>query len=769
MTRYAGRETLMTRQHPYLKASLGLAVAALSGYGHGADANPPAQNDSTGGTLQLGPTQIDSTQDQASPYQTEKLSGSKFTEPLRDTPQSITVVPSHVLQEQNAQDLKDVLRNVPGITFNSGEGGGGVGDSLNIRGFNADGNIYRDGVRDPVKYTHSELFNTEQVEVLKGSSGSGWGVGAIGGAVNLVTKTPELKDFNKLELGAGTANYKRATVDINHTLDGLGEGAAFRLNMVGYKGGVNGRDWIQRERYGFAPSLALGLGTDTRFTIAYEYLHDNGNTDYGIPTVNGTYGSSPSRVAGAKWSSYWGWRNLDKENNESHRLTLKFAHDFNDTVSFDDQISYFHLEHDFFVTTPGGTYYSASSPAPGVHANKGVYRRTINTPARDQTNATWSNQSNLTFNFDTFGIGHTLVTGVEISRQSLDSDTGKPTAATAAQLATLTPASNDWSRYPGDFSTYDAAKVGATQTDRAFYALDTLKFNDQWSVNLAARQDHYDSAITRNYSRASQTAAWVNGGTSSDSEKLNSVHTALIYKPAENGSIYLSYANAKQPSSLTSVAQTGASSGDSTQRGKTYELGTKWDLFNENLSATAALYETKRNLTYTDDDTGAELNIGGEQRVRGLELSLAGNITEKWSVFAGYAYQQSKTLSAPNADSDSGAAIANTPKHSLSLWNTYRLPYNSTISYGVRYVDTVAIYQGAGTGADSAATAATKTTVPDYVVHDLALTHMVNKNLDLRLNVTNLFNRHYWSEYNARGYGIPGDGRGAALTASYHF
>ncbi len=152
------------------------------------------------------------------------------------------MVPKRVLEEQHAQDLQDVLRNVPGITFNSGEGGGvgvGVGDSINIRGFSADGNIYRDGVRYPAKYTRSELFNTEQVEVMKGSSSSGWGVGAI----NMVTKTPELKNFDTLDVG--TANYKRSTLDINHTLDGLGGGAGSggSLRLVPALGTGGGFPW----------------------------------------------------------------------------------------------------------------------------------------------------------------------------------------------------------------------------------------------------------------------------------------------------------------------------------------------------------------------------------------------------------------------------------------------------------------------------------------------------------------------------------------------
>lgn len=131
---------------------------------------------------------------QETPYQTKKLSSPKYTQPLRDTPQSITVVPKAVIEQRNAMSLEDALSNVPGVTFNSGEGNGGVGDSINIRGFNSGtyggSNVYIDGIRDSAFYIRSDMFNIEQVEVIKGSSSAAWGAGVIGGAINLVNKTP---------------------------------------------------------------------------------------------------------------------------------------------------------------------------------------------------------------------------------------------------------------------------------------------------------------------------------------------------------------------------------------------------------------------------------------------------------------------------------------------------------------------------------------------------------------------------------------------------
>lgn len=740
---------------PYVHPSLGIALASLSGLVQAADAK-------TAEKMELDSLLVEDNQE-VSGYRTERLSSGKFTEKLRDTPQSITVIPKKIIEQQNAETLEDILRNVPGVTFNSGEGGGGVGDSINIRGFSAENNIYRDGVRDPAKYSRSEMFNTEQVEVFKGGSASSWGVGAIGGAVNMVTKTPEARDFNRVTGGAGNADYRRFTADINHQLEGLG-GAAYRVNLVAHHSGTAQRDWIERSRYGFAPSLSLGMDGPTRLTLAYEWLKDQGNYDFGIPAINNSNGNNrPGRIG--SWSGYWGWRNMDKEDNESSRLYAKFTHEFNDKVSFDSQVSYFNLHHEYYVTTPGG---DASVSAPGVKAANGVYRRNVNTPGRNQVNKTYSFQNNLTTKFSTWGLDHTLVTGAEWSKQTLDTQVKRLTAADTAQMNTLTSASNSWSRYPYSHETFVSQQISAQQFDTAFYFLDTIKFNEHWQALLSARHDNFRSSVNRNRSRSSTTSAWVDAGTSGRTDVLNSTQAALTYKPVNIGSIYLSYSNSRQPSSLIAISQRGQDTDGGTQKGETWELGTKWDLFNERLSLTAALFKTQRTMTYTDDDTGTTSSVGGKQRVRGLELSASGDITEDLSVFASYTYQATKTLKAA-PDSESGLGIANTPRNTVSLWTTYQLPYDLSLSYGFRYVDQRDIFSGLGNGADSSTTRAGRIIVPSYSVHDLALSYQPYAGVNMRLNAGNLFNKHYWSQYNMRGYGVPGEGRNVQLTTEYSF
>lgn len=754
-----------------LKTSVGLAIASLT-------ISQTVQAE----TLNLGDIKVEAERD--GEYQAKKLSSAKYTQPLRDVAQSVSVVPRELIQKQNAQTLEEVLQNVAGITFNSGEGAGGVGDTINIRGFNSGqyggSNVFIDGVRDSGYYTRSEMFNTEQVEVIKGSSSAAWGAGVIGGAVNLVTKTARLEDFNTLTVGVGTADYKRLSLDSNHVLD-ADRGIAFRLNLVGTQTGVNGREWIERERWGVAPSLAFGLGTDTRVDVGYEHLDDRGNYDYGIPTAHGgnlntrANGGDASKADGVKWDSYWGYRNLDKENNRIDRFNFKVEHDFNEALSLSNQFSYAKLKRDYIVTTPEGSRLAAGSNGSG--------RRLVGI-ARHTDNDTVTNQTNLTFKADTFGIQHTLVGGLEYTREKLDQKNGGLRYGNQGNGATAVDPANPPSQFNGNTEIAYTSHTNAESETKAFYLLDTLKFNDQWQADVSARRDFWSAKNNKVESRTLAGGVLGNWVRSADSdlgeikEKLFSYRASLTYKPVEEGSIYIAYGNAKQPSSIGASSAGGISATDfavSPTKGKTYEIGTKWDLLNEALSLTAAIFRTEMDgpvLIDSSDPLSEQVRI--KSRVDGLELGATGNISDKWSVFASYAYMDSEILddgrnaggSFDNpAANDSGIEVQNTPKHSASLWTTYQLSKDWSLDYGVRYVGERYI----GLGRAQTATRASRAEVPDYWVHNAAVSWQTTPELGLRLNLVNLFNEHYWRQYNGRGFGVPGEGRGAQLTAEYSF
>ena len=226
---------------------------------------------------QLAPVQVEG---ESSPYDAQVSQSPKMTAPLLDTPRTVQVVPQQVIQDQAATSLQDVLRNSPGITFGAGEGGRPGGDIPIIRGQNSAGSIFVDGVRDSSIQVR-DTFNLEQVEIIKGPDSVYSGRGGAGGSINLVTKKPKAVDFAEGTLQVGTDNNYRATADGNWR---LGEQAAFRLNLMGTKGDVPGRDSaVDFERWGVAPSLTLGVGTPTRITLGYEHYQDDSMPDYSIP------------------------------------------------------------------------------------------------------------------------------------------------------------------------------------------------------------------------------------------------------------------------------------------------------------------------------------------------------------------------------------------------------------------------------------------------------------------------------------------------------
>jgi len=711
----------------------------------------------------------------------QNLSSPKYTQPLRDVPQSISIVPKELIQKQNAQTLEEVLRNVSGITFNSGEGRGGVGDSINIRGFNSGAyggsNVYRDGVRESAYYTRSEMFNTEQVEVVKGSSSAAWGAGVIGGGVNLVSKSAYLGDLNTVSAGVGTAEYKRFTLDSNHVLNN-DLGIAARINLVGTETGVNGRDWISRNRWGIAPSIAFGLNTATRFNLGYEHLDDRGNYDYGIPTDS--VGGKAKKSAGVPWDSYWGFRNLDHENNRSDRFRFKVEHDFNDALTLSNQLTYDQVKRDYVVTSPAGSFLQPGNQGGNPRPISG--RRLIGV-ARHTENQTLSNQTNLLWKVETFGVAHNLVTGVEYTQEKLNLKDGglingeqgnggmQGYPGGVGMPGPVDPA-HPPSRFVGDKSIGYTSDNDYEGQARAIYLVDTLKFNEQWQADVSMRRDWWSAQNKKLRSRANYSSAW---GTPTNpyygeiKEKLLSYRGAVTYKPVQEASMYAAFGNAKQPSTIGVARAFGITANDETlspTKGKTYEVGSKWDLFEQALGLSAAVFRTEMDAP-TNNGTDVLPDIARmKQRVDGLELSATGQILPNWSIFGGYSYQKSKIVSDGRATgaSEEGVAMMNTPKHSASLWNSWQLGQFS-VDYGVRYVGER--YVGPGQGATL--TKANRTEIPDYWVHDAAVNWQANKQVGVRLNMVNLFNEHYWRQYNGRGFGVPGEGRGAQLTLDYSF
>ncbi|MCF6781528.1 TonB-dependent receptor [Stutzerimonas stutzeri] len=681
-------------------------------------------------------------------YKVDQASSPKYTAPLLDTPQTVTVVPQELIREQNALSLRQVLSNVSGITFAAGEGGGGLGDSINIRGFSANSNILIDGLRDTAQSSRSDAFNLESVEVVKGPSSVYSGAGTTGGSVNLVSKTPRASAFRNATLGVGTDSYKRLTADINQPLDGL-EGAVFRLNLMGHENDMAQRDHIDFERWGIAPSLTFGMGTPTRLNLSYFRQSDKDMPDYGLPARDGRV------LSGVDRDGFFGFRDIDTEETDVESLTIRLDHDFSDSISLSNLTRYSETErltiisaaHVNTVGVPTGSYRPAGPQGHG----------------RDYSTELLINQTNLSWRFNTGGIAHTLVTGVEVSREDYSRDTfssGLP-SGTAWPVYDLGNPPGYWG---GPVAKVPGQRVSTELDSNALYLFDTLELSEHWQLNAGLRYERFEgSGRTQN----------LTAGTSErleSSDDMVSGRLGLVYKPVENGAIYLAWGNSYNPSA-ENLASTGSGLSADTQdldpeENETWELGTKWELLDRRLALNAAVFRvTKTNGRIDGDVISDPVVLDGKQRVEGIELGVSGKLTDRWDIFANYTVLSSEILKAADADvAQEGQALANTPPRSFSLWTTYDLPMGFEIGYGAQYVSerNVAVSSSAK--------------VPEYWVHSAMLGYDVSDNLSLQLNVRNLFDKEYYDRVrsnigsDARSSAlVPGEGRTAILTANLSF
>ncbi|MDE1166013.1 MAG: TonB-dependent siderophore receptor [Pseudomonas sp.] len=669
----------------------------------------------------------------------------KYVKPLLDVPQTVTVVGEPQFREQNALSLRSVLSNVSGITFNAGEGSGGSGDSINIRGFSANANLQLDGLRDSAQVSRSDTFNLQAVEVIKGPNSVFGGAGTTGGTINMISKAPQGEAFTELGAGLGTDHYRRLTLDTNQPLAGVGVNSAFRLNLMSHENTVPGRDHLDRQRWGLAPSLALGLSEQTRLTLSYLHQRDDARPDFGLPARDGKIIDGVSRQA------YFGWRNLDKDRATTDSFTVQLQHDFNDNLSLQNLSRYSQVKREAMVSA---SHVNLQGMAPGRYRPAGpqAYGRNI-------TSDLWINQTTLNSTFDTFGLGHALVLGMEVSREHYRRD------AYRFNLDKFVPKEGfELAKPPGYWSgPKEREALGYTRNsldDKALFVFDSIALNPQWDLSLGLR---YDWIKGRGADYKPATGKLI----ASAQEGALSSRAGLVYKPVDNGRFYLAYGTSFNPTA-EHLASNGSGLSAGTQdlgseTSKTWELGTKWALLDDRLELDAALFRVQKDNVRERllDDTYL---AAGRQRVQGLELSATGRLTEQWNLFANYTYQQSRTLESATTPKRVGQALGNTPPRSFNVWTTYQLPGDFTLGYGMRHVSERNV-----TSQDSAKLAA-------YWVHDAMLGYKVSKHLDLQLNLDNLFDKGYVERVRqatgsqSRSSAVElGDGRSAVLSGIYRF
>jgi catecholate siderophore receptor len=667
------------------------------------------------------------------------VSSLKYTEPLRDVPQTITIIPETVIEQQGATTLRDVLRNVSGLTMTAGEGGAPAGDNLTLRGFSARNDIFVDGVRD-LSPQARDPFNLQQVEVTKGPTSAFSGRGSTGGTINLVSKAPDLKAFYDFTAQFGTDRTKRVTGDVNVPLEALGWGehVALRLNFMAHESGVAGRDVVEYQRWGVAPTLAVGLGTSTRLTLGYFKLNQDNISDYGIPWVpatNNVLKEFRDKPAPVPRDTFYGFRDRDHEELTSDIATVKIEHDFNDGLTLRNQLRFGHSTRDSIATPPR----FASNDSTEIN-------REMRSWLTDDT--VWDNQTDLRASFSTWGLRHSVAGGLALSREENERRTR---TAPNAKTTLFDPNPDDV--YTGEIKEGDI--VGeVVGKSAAAYAFDTVHIGEKVQLNGGLRFDYFDAEgidlMDNEISRVDQLVSWRAGA---------------VYKPAENGSVYAAYATSISPS-LEGLSYGTADSRIDPEETYTFEVGTKWDVFRERISVSLAGFRVDKTNARTPAliPGGPPQVLDGRQRVIGAEFGLGGRLRREWTLTAAYTYLSSKILEsntgvAPSATPtlpDEGMSLQNTPKHSANIWTVYETPWRLTVGGGLRIVD------------DRFGNNANTRRVDGYYTIDAMASYPVTENIDLRLNLYNLNDAYYFDRLGG-GHLIPGPSRSANIGVGFKF
>jgi catecholate siderophore receptor len=647
------------------------------------------------GPVMLGPVQVEDAASRNGQNHDLKLSTSPTTS-VQDTPQAVTVIDSEIMKQQATTTLGDALRNVPGITIAIGEGGTLAGDQFKINGFDAKDDVYLDGLRDFAAYTR-DSFDYDEVQVLKGPSGLMFGRGTTGGAINTVSKTPFLGEKYVVQGEVGNGNHYRGTADLNYQLS---DTAAVRLNLMEMDTGVVDRDLTHSTRFGIAPSLALGLGTDTTFFLNFLHQQTAARPDYGLVVASppNSVFAKPVSEFGVPRNTYMGFK-ADHDKNTADLVTAKLTHVATDWLTLENDARVAVYGRDFRYTssdacdntiaklvsgveTTGTNYCNLrifGIAQPGAAAGSFDPTQTLlrTGGSGPYTQSSWGMQdiASATANFHIGGFRNETIVGFDAAYQRADrtiyaytlpdpatytyqlsppgtnlpsrADIGFPLFGfnhqTPAGYNVILPTAANYLpsvSNPGGTSAVATTVVTSSgeATDPALFATDRFWFTDDLSLIAGLRVDQYRA----NY--RSVTVAGVYTQFKSPSF-LFDPRASLVYEPDETQTYYLSWAKAAVPIGTSVVGSptpisSAASSALKPDKSENLELGAKFALFDGKLGLSGSVFnETKSNALQVDPATGdVQLQSSQKQRVQGFAGSAAGEVLPHFSLLASYTY-----------------------------------------------------------------------------------------------------------------------------------
>jgi catecholate siderophore receptor len=641
---------------------------------------------------------------------------------LIDVPQAVSVVTRDLMQDQAMQSLMDVARYVPGAGMAQGEGNR---DTIILRGNSSTSDFFLDGVRDDVEYFR-DLYNLDRVEILKGPNAMIFGRGGAGGVVNRVTRQANWQPVRELSLQGGSWDNRRATFDFG---DAMTDGIAARITGV-YEDSESYRDGFELERKGINPTAAFAIGEATVLRFSYEYYDYDRVADRGIPSL-----AAPTAVDGpfrTDESTFFGDPGQSPTSATVNQASMTIDHAFNDDVHLRNRTVYADYDKFYQNVYAGGAVDPATNLVPLAAYNN------------QQLRENFFNQTDLTFSARTGPVGHEFLVGMELGEQTTDNArmTGLFNGTDAAFLV---PADDPRVSVPVTFAPIETDNTNhGTATIAALYVQDQLQLSQDWLAIVGLRYDSFEMDF-----RDRRGA----GLDLESSDDLLSPRGGLIYKPAENVSLYASYSMTYVPragSQLASLAPTNAALDP--EEFENFEVGAKWDL-NPSLSLTAALFQLdRRNVAIPDpNDPTVSILVDG-QRTEGLELGVSGRISESWSIQGGYAYQDGQLT-----DRAGGTTLAQLPKHVASMWNRYDITPAWGVGLGV-------VYQ-----TEMFAASDNLVELPEFTRVDAGVFYTPSERLRMQVNVENLLDERYYPNAHNNNNITPGSPPAvrATVTASF--
>ncbi|WP_197460322.1 TonB-dependent receptor [Gluconobacter albidus] len=653
---------------------------------------------------------------------TGKSPNRKYTASLLDTPRSVSVVTQEQMKLVNATSFEEAMRTVPGVSFRGGDAYAIPGGNYPvIRGFGSYSNMFIDGLRDS-GVSQREVFDVEEMEVLKGPGSVYGGRGGLGGQINITTKKAQLGNSLSGQIGFGTAAYKRGTIDINRQ---IGSSTAFRLNAMGDDGDTAGREPTGGHKWGVAPSMSFGLGTPTRLTLGYYHLYSFDMPDYSAPYSKITH--EPLEIPR---HTVLGLKDRDFERSTTDLGQIILEQDLWRNFVFRNTLQWTSTQYDYIATNPQWQSTSLTNQNILLEAKSGKFH-TDN----------FQEQAMVSGTFDTGFIHHSINTGIEVSRERLTRNEyyivdstghnlrngGSCSVAYNCVSATILGGWSSHNPWTGSYSLGEPgiAPLNTNVTTGSAYAFDTMSmFNDHLLINGGVRFDRFMTSAVQG-----------NVGLSNNQSFIN-YQAGAVYKPIKPISIYFSYATASNPVGVDAgadgqIALSTANNKLAPQNGKNIEVGAKAELLDGRFSITGSLFDGKMTNAQVSDGFGNQIDAG-TQRVRGAEINVEGNITPRWEVFGGWTYLDSTVMDGGPTHANVGKRFPYTPGNSVALWSTYKILPQFKAGGGLTYMSKR--YTNVNN----------QTWVPEYVRLDMVADYQITKTLDLQANLQNLTNKRYY-------------------------